>query len=77
MNTTVNAYLENSFNISTTNKKCCTCVFTFEKYLQHSIVIASIILRLQQVNFIQYEQQVNKQLNLVFQNSAIGLKYCV
>ena len=55
-NVEVNSYLENSFNLSTTNKKSGTCAFTFEKYLQHSIVISSIILRLQWVNFIQYRQ---------------------
>lgn len=46
-NVDVNPYLEISFNLSATNKKSGTCAFTFEKYLQHSVVISSVILRLQ------------------------------
>jgi hypothetical protein len=61
-NITLNLYLENSFNHPATNKKSGTCAFTFEKYLQHSIIISSIILGLQWINFIQYQQQ-NIQLS--------------
>ena len=53
-NIKVYSYLENSFDLSTTNKKCCASVFTFKKNLQHSVVVTSIILRLTWVNFIQF-----------------------
>jgi hypothetical protein len=56
----MNPYLENSFNLSATNQKVGTCAFTSEKYVQHLIVITSIILRLKGVKVIQYGCMDNK-----------------
>jgi hypothetical protein len=71
----INSYLENSFNLSATNQKGGTCAFTSNKYLQHLIVITSIIPRLKGVKVSRYGGMGNKIPNCQSYDNLHSNKY--